>query len=371
MSPTLRRRLFALHRIAGVLVLLNVVLLAGTGLVLVFHEEIDALVDGPAPPPTTARASLVDVASRAASLSPGSEPRFFSIDDNDDRRLFVTSFPAGHRGLEGGKTVVFDAATGEPREGGALDERFTGQVLRLHADLFLGSGGSLLVGVVGLAYAFVLTTGFFLYGPFARGRGFGERRASAKGGLADIHKLIAACVWGWNVVVVVTGILLALVGAMLRLWSATELAEMTKGDAERPVPAVVVSLDRARSAAEAAAPDKRFASIIVPGTPLSGNHHFALLMRGKEGLDARIFEILLVDAETGALAARRELPWYLRAALVAEPLHFGDYGGLPLKVVWVAFTLATLGMALTGAASLIVRRRRRAVDEPAPALEAA
>jgi hypothetical protein len=31
---------------------------------------------------------------------------------------------------------------------------------------------------------------------------------------------------------------------------------------------------------------------------------------------------------------RRPMPWYAQALLVSQPLHFGDYGGLPLKLLW-------------------------------------
>jgi uncharacterized iron-regulated membrane protein len=36
------------------------------------------------------------------------------------------------------------------------------------------------------------------------------------------------------------------------------------------------------------------------------------------------------------------LPWYLTALLVSQPLHFGDYGGMPMKVLWALLDLATI-----------------------------
>ena len=43
---------------------------------------------------------------------------------------------------------------------------------------------------------------------------------------------------------------------------------------------------------------------------------------------------LLIDAERGQLADSRDMPWYVSALRLSQPLHFGDYGGLPLKIAW-------------------------------------
>ena len=38
----------------------------------------------------------------------------------------------------------------------------------------------------------------------------------------------------------------------------------------------------------------------------------------------------------------RPMPWYYQALALSRPLHFGDYGGLPLKILWAALTLFTI-----------------------------
>jgi uncharacterized iron-regulated membrane protein len=42
------------------------------------------------------------------------------------------------------------------------------------------------------------------------------------------------------------------------------------------------------------------------------------------------------------------MSWYLRALQVSRPLHFGDYGGLPLKILWALLDLATIIVLGTG-----------------------
>ncbi len=57
-------------------------------------------------------------------------------------------------------------------------------------------------------------------------------------------------------------------------------------------------------------------------------------MRGNTPLTSKLVKPVLIDARTAALNDQRTMPWYVTALLVSQPLHFGDYGGLPLKVLW-------------------------------------
>jgi uncharacterized iron-regulated membrane protein len=70
---------------------------------------------------------------------------------------------------------------------------------------------------------------------------------------------------------------------------------------------------------------------------------------------------VLVDARTGELASAVHMPWYLRALEVSRPLHFGDYGGMPLKILWALFDLVTI-MVLTSGLWLSLSRSSRAED---------
>jgi uncharacterized iron-regulated membrane protein len=51
---------------------------------------------------------------------------------------------------------------------------------------------------------------------------------------------------------------------------------------------------------------------------------------------------VLVDAQTGHVTDSRQLPWYLTGLLLSQPLHFGDYGGLPMQVLWAALDVVTI-----------------------------
>jgi len=74
-------------------------------------------------------------------------------------------------------------------------------------------------------------------------------------------------------------------------------------------------------------------------------------------------------ARTGSLDAVSPMPWYVKALSLSQPLHFGDYGGLPLKIVWGVLDVVTIVVAGSGVWLWVSRRRsqRRALA-PAPAV---
>ena len=79
----------------------------------------------------------------------------------------------------------------------------------------------------------------------------------------------------------------------------------------------------------------------------------------------------MLDAETGQLVTARGLPWYLRALQVSRPLHFGDYGGLPLKIIWALLDLAAILVLASGVYLWLGKRRPSRNVAQAPSQPAA
>jgi uncharacterized iron-regulated membrane protein len=70
-----------------------------------------------------------------------------------------------------------------------------------------------------------------------------------------------------------------------------------------------------------------------------------------------------VDAESGHITLAKSLPWYIRTLEVSRPLHFGDYGGMPLKIIWALFDVALITVLLSGLYLWLSRRRTPVEDE--------
>jgi uncharacterized iron-regulated membrane protein len=112
-------------------------------------------------------------------------------------------------------------------------------------------------------------------------------------------------------------------------------------------------------AAESALPGMEPSFIAYPGARFTSERHFAVFMRGTSPLTSRLLTPVLVDGETGKLSAVREMPWYVTALLMSQPLHFGDYGGAPLKIIW---PLLDLGLIVVLASGIFLWLRKRRPD---------
>jgi uncharacterized iron-regulated membrane protein len=55
------------------------------------------------------------------------------------------------------------------------------------------------------------------------------------------------------------------------------------------------------------------------------------------------------------------MPWYITALFVSQPLHFGDYGGMPMKIVWALLDILTIVVLGSGLYLWIVRRKGASV----------
>ena len=76
----------------------------------------------------------------------------------------------------------------------------------------------------------------------------------------------------------------------------------------------------------------------IGGSP----RHYLIWTHGDSPLTSRRFTPVLVDAETGKLTAALSLPWYLKTLELSRPLHFGDYGGMPMKIFWASFDIVAM-----------------------------
>jgi uncharacterized iron-regulated membrane protein len=163
-------------------------------------------------------------------------------------------------------------------------------------------------------------------------------------------------------VVGATGVINTLAEVMLSQWKATELADMVKPYAGKPPPVHLASLDATLERARNTAPGMIVSFVAFPGTPFTSSHHFAVFMRGDTPLTSRLLKPVLLDGETGEVSDARDLPVYLKALLVSQPLHFGDYGGMPL----LAFPARSTSRGRSRAALARPRSRRETATADPP-----
>jgi uncharacterized iron-regulated membrane protein len=256
-----------------------------------------------------------------------------------------------------------DARTAEVYEVPPFDEGFMWVMFKLHTDLYAGLPGMLFLGLMGLLFAASIVSGIVVYGPFMRRLDFGtvRKKKSTRVKWLDLHNLLGVVTLAWAFVVGFTGVINTLATPIIQLWQYNELSAIIAPYKGKPPPTQLGSMEEAMKTALASAPHMTPAFVAYPGTNFSSPHHYAIFMRGDTALTEKLLKPALVDAETGKLTDVVELPWYVAALLISQPLHFGDYGGMPMKIIWAVLDVITI-VVLGSGVYLWLGRRRTSLD---------
>ena len=365
------RRWSSVHKWTSLVCTAFLLMLCVTGLPLVFKHEIDHLLHEevePKPVPDgTPKADLDKVVTAGLARHPGTVVQFV-IWDRDEPEIVML---AVGKSIDADPTknliVRMDAHTGEYLDSPDVTSRLTYILLKLHTDMFAGLAGKLFLGLMGLVFVIAVISGIVVYAPSMRKLEFGTVRVHRPRRVRwlDLHNLLGIVTAAWVLVVGFTGVVNTWADVILKIWQFGQLSEMTGPFKSMPVQHQPSSLQAAVDTARASVPGMVPFFVAYPGTPFTSTGHYAVFMRGDTPLTSRLLKPALVDASTGKFTDARDMPWYVTALFVSQPLHFGDYGGMPLKIIWGlldAITIIVLGSGLY----LWLRRSPRARPAVAP-----
>ncbi len=374
MKAETTRKLFRWHYLAGLVFGANLILLSVTGGILVFHDEIDAWMHpeltASADPSTAALpAGFAPILAELRGEHPGYRLRSltFAGEDQANHRVgferLETSNAAGGADPDAPKRV---AVWIDPQSGEAVVEEDGFDLLhfifQLHADLFLGRLGLLWLGVVSLALIFSSVTGLILYGPFMRQLAFGAiRRGSLNLSSSDIHKFVGLVSLGFQILMAVTGACLTLGTFVLQIYVYFELQTVP-----RSASGIATEIASADSVLEISREhfsqrDVRITTLLFPGD-LQGDDYHLVLGETRAGLERFVPKALLLHRGSGAVAKELQLPWYIKMLALAQPFHFGNFGGLPMKILYFVLSFTTGGLAVTGYILYFVRRKKQRIS---------
>lgn len=346
MRPRTVRLWSILHTWSSLLSTAFLLVLCVTGLPLIFHDEIDAafapvgtLAD---PPPPRSIDALADAAREAV---PGQVVQYIVWEPESPEEVIfslaksATAYPTDNVNL------VLDAVTAEPADNAG--GRATEWLLELHGQLLLGALGPPILGLVAFAFLLSLISGVVLYAPFMRRLPYGtvRRESGVRTRRLDWHNLLGITIAAWLLVVGGTGWINAWGNYIFQIWQAGFMAPTPEG-VELVAPARKPS--EVVAAAEAAMPGLDPAIVAYPGSLMADPDHFVVYLRGRTSFESRLMHAALVDAETGKVASVPDIPWFITGLLLSQPLHFGDYGGLPLKLLWAVFDCIAIAVLWTG-----------------------
>lgn len=355
-----------IHKWTSLVCTIFLLIICLTGLPLVFHHEIEHWLDDAKPlsdvPANTPPAHLDELVGTALSMYPGEVVDYLYFDP-DEPQVFVGMAKKPGDGQASGHAVRMDGHTGDVLLDGPpyTEDKFSfmGIMLALHVDLFAGLPGELFLGFMGLLFCVAIVSGVVLYGPFMKKLEFGTVRATRSTRLKwlDLHNLLGIVTLVWAFVVGFTGVINELSTPLFRLWQSTELVRILEPYKGQSVPTELASAQLAADTAKKAMPGNEVSFIAFPGNAFGSPHHYIAWMRGDTPLTSKLNTPVLIDGKTGALTTVAKMPWYLTALEVSRPLHFGDYAGLPLKIIWALLDLITIVVLVSGLYLWVARRR--------------
>ncbi|GAA4310031.1 PepSY-associated TM helix domain-containing protein [Compostibacter hankyongensis] len=350
------RRWFWWHKWTSLICTVFLLLLCITGLPLVFQEEIEEWTSQAKEisdvPEGTPEASLDTLLQKAAAVYPGRVIRYAFWDRKEHpHQITMDAAPAMNAPVDSSRYIVLDNRTGEVLDRPNPNQGFMYVMLELHTEMFAGPGGKLFLGLMGILFVVAIISGFMLYGPIMKKYDFGMIRQQRSRRLRwlDMHNLLGIVTMTWMLVVGFTGVINTLSDVIRAMWQRGQLAEMVAPyKNEPPLSGTLSSVDAAVKKVQDAAPHMEPSLVAFPGTIFSSNHHYAIFLKGTTPVTSRLLMPALIDAKTGALTDMRKMPWYVNTLFLSEPLHFGDYGGLPLKILWALLDLATIVVLISG-----------------------
>lgn len=377
LSPISLRRWSSVHRWSSLVCTVFLLLICVTGLPLVFSDEID---DWLYPRhyadvvPQVGPVDLDQIVAESQTRFPGERITSVFLDDREPQiNVWLQPQPRSPARKPAPRHYLrFDARTGELLENvqpnGKRRWHVMNVMLSLHRDLFGGLPGELFMGAMGLLFAAAVVSGVVLYGPFTKHLAFGTVRTMRARRIKwlDIHNLMGISTIVWVLVVGMTGVVNELATPLVAIWLRGDVAQRLNQykDAPAPAPTELASVQAALSTARRAAPGMRVTEITFPARGMGSPWHYVAWAKGNMPLKSRLFSPVLIDARTGKVTAVIEMPWYLRVLEVSRPLHYGDYGALPLKLIWAAFDVVTLIVLGSGIYLWVGRRRCVTNDRP-------
>ncbi|NWL81064.1 peptidase [Pseudomonas taiwanensis] len=362
-SSTIRRWSFV-HTWTSLICTLFLLMLALTGLPLIFHHELEHLL-GEAPElremaPDTPHLGLQQLVDAAQRHRPGEVVQYLGYDkDEPNGVVTITAATAGTE-PNSSHTFMLDARTGEALAMPAANGGVLMFILRLHVDMFAGLPGKLLLAFMGVLFVVAIVSGVVLYSPFMRRLKFAEVRhqRSTRTRWLDLHNLIGIVTLTWALVVGVTGVISACADLLIGAWRQDALTALVEPYRNAPPLTERAPADNVLNIAGAALPGMQADFIAFPGTRFSSEHHYTVFMVGSTHLTAHLWTPVLIDARTLEVTAVAQRPWYMDALAMSQPLHFGDYGGRPMQLLWAVLDVLTIIVLGSGLYLWWVRQRR-------------
>jgi uncharacterized iron-regulated membrane protein len=363
-TRTIRNLAFSLHRYIGLAVGLILIIVGLTGSLLVFQKELDSILvkqqfEQVIPRSQTVSLNIVtnNVTQAYANQPDWKIAQYVFYFDPDIYRIRLQN--SEEKQLE----VFVNAYTGKILGDRIRNQGFFGRVYELHYSLLAGSIGFVIVGIAALLMLILAVTGLILWSGWRNLlAGFKIKlNASIKRKNYDIHKLV-------GIIALIGLTFTGFTGFIWNFYEQTEPAIYALTFTPKPEVKSTVTgkqplgINEIVQKANATIPEGKPTFIYAPTKP---DEVFSVYL--KQPQDAQYFankvdidrysgEVLhVVNSKTAKLGDR-----LLNAFM---PMHYGTFGGLPTRILYVFVGLSPTILFTTGLVMYRLRRRPKIVQQ--------
>jgi len=349
-----RGLVFKIHTIAGLVSGLFILLMSLSGAALVFHEELDNLQY-----PAIAvdeNKQVVTIDSSYNSLKrqyPRAQVSNCAITENVTRPFIFTIYdPSFKKGTEA-LQVFMHPQTGVVLKTRSGKNNLTSWIGRFHNSLHLGKKGEWLLGFLALIFLLSIITGLIQY----RGNIFAvllfRKRIFKR---RNLHQLVGVYALVFNLMIVITGFWMQRYVFKKGFYKSYDYTPVLKAS-----PPLFYSLDSAFKNIKEKFPGFTgyiiyFAQNKKARTAVYGSQHINSFIHSKKFADA----IFLDSAGSVAMTAFvNEIDASARYDIINAQVHYGQYGGLPVKIIYCLLGLTGGILSITGFLLWYKRKQRR------------
>lgn len=340
----MKRLVYLTHSWLGVIAGIALLVIGLTGSVLVFKQEIDGWLNPDlvlSSDPSGGRLTHDEYFKRLQANLTDKRIAGWGMAPQKGFADAVYAIPVG---ASEGIMIYVDPATATPRGEG---ESVGDWLLKLHFSFFADHVGELLAGLFGVVFCLLSVTGVIIYRNFWKSLLRLRWNMSARIFFSDLHKMAGISTTAFNLILGFTG----------AWWNLSHLLGHAMEEAPEPVVQDVVrhwsdsvSIDQLVSAANRKLPGYQVNWISLPREQ-GGDVMMFGAIEGQGALRSPYGSIVTFDGNTGALKsaiAAHEADIGSQVLDAFRPLHYGNFGGLPVKILWCLGGLAPAVLSISG-----------------------
>jgi len=349
---------YTIHSVAGLLSGIFILLMSLSGAALVFHEELDSLQY---PSVTVLRNDSIlspgNCFDRLQKHYPHAQISSCHIAENKTQPFIFSVYDSSYKNGAASMQVFLHPQTGEVLQtrGGSKDitHNFMSWLSAFHNSFHLQKKGEWLLGFFGVVFLISIVTGIIMYRKKILPVILCRRTVFTK---TNLHQLIGVYALLFNLMIGITGVWMQRYVFKKEFYAAQKAYTPIL----KPSPPLFFKLDSALGVAKEKHPDYTgyviyFAQSKRGKTAVYGSRKTNSFIHSKKFADGIFLDSAGNIAKTAFV---NEIDADSRYDIINSQIHFGKYGGLPVKIMYCFSGLTGAALSITGFMLWLTGRRR-------------